>query len=187
MKQNLIIELNKIEYKRLISNKIKLKKIKLEEKYETKIKEILDKEKQTLYKNNQLFIKFENSKKLSSGNELKTTADEEETKNLKLTKVLEEKVKYLSDIEKVFQKKTEELLFVKLKEKKCLIIIKKNEILSNQISSLTSTLEKYKERKEKLQIKEDKLYNKIKKETKLNESLVKKNNEILVYFRNFFI
>lgn len=105
-------------------------------------------------------------------------------RNLKVN--IEESTKNLKEKEKVFENKTEQLLLYKLKEKKALAIIKKNEILSNQIASLQNTQEKYKEKKEKIQVKEEKLYNKVKKETKLNESIAKKNSEIQVYFRKHF-
>lgn len=106
---------------------------------------------------------------------------------VKKKKKLEDANKEVKQKKDLFEKKTAMLLACKLKEKKALTIIKKNEILSNQISSLESTLDKYKEKKDKLVAREDKLFNKLKKETKQNETILKKSSEIMIYFRKHFI
>ena len=76
---------------------------------------------------------------------------------------------------------TKSLVECKLKEKKALYIIKQNEALANQIYNFQKTLEKYKEKEEKVEVKENRLYNKLKMEIKLYED--SKGSKLVLYFR----
>lgn len=70
----------------------------------------------------------------------------------------------IKELQKVLNDKAEELLVVKLKEKKALKIITKIESIIKQLSTLQDTFTKYISKRDNLQAKEEKLYNKLKNE-----------------------